>query len=83
MDSMFDLVRDRTADLRRVADDVRRERVLRTPAPSVPTRTAAGASPSPAPSIPSVASVAVATKVAVAADPCEAPCASTGARQAA
>jgi hypothetical protein len=78
MDSMFDLVRDRTADLRRVADDVRRERVLRTPAPSVPaTRTTADATRSPAPSIPSVASVAVA------AEPCEAPCKSAGARQAA
>ena len=43
MDPMMDLVRQRTDDLRRVADDLRRERDLRTAAtPSADPSTSAG-----------------------------------------
>jgi hypothetical protein len=43
MDPMLDLVRQRTDDLRRVADDVRRERDLRAMA-TVPSSVRVGAS---------------------------------------
>ena len=56
MDQLFDQVRDRTADLRRVAEAVRRERDLRAPAstaaatgsPIAPLATAAPVSAMPA-----------------------------------
>lgn len=53
MDPMRDLVRDRTADLNRVAEGLRRERVLRTPAPEVPAARTAASTSMDGPCVPS------------------------------
>jgi hypothetical protein len=76
MDQLFDQVRDRTADLRRVAEAVRRERDLRAP------RSTVAATGTPNLTAPQAAPVAAAVKVPTA-DGCDGACTTGPARQAA